>query len=145
MGRPGGTGISQPVSFGNLPNDKSPFWPAVILRRPQSTGWRRAGGPFHPFPAIPTQEFVSEIAIPDNLRYQCGVKVAQLRKMRECAPFRPFQIHLASGEILPVVHPEQRSMPEDETEMFVVWTDHDWNLVEAAQVARVSVKRQVAK
>ena len=37
------------------------------------------------------------------------------------------------------------SLPEDETEMFVVWTKRDWNLVEAGQVARVSVKRHAVK
>ena len=72
------------------------------------------------------------------------MKIADLKKMRSRAPFRPFQIHLTNGEILLVEHPENMSMPEDEAEMFVVWTQHDWNLVEAGQVARVSVKRRVA-
>ena len=84
-------------------------------------------------------------AIHDRLRYEMAMKVAELRKMRDRAPFRPFHIHLASGEVLPVSHPENMSMPEDEIEMFVVWTDREWNLVEAEQVARVSVKRQLAK
>lgn len=73
------------------------------------------------------------------------MKIADLKKMRSRAPFRPFQIHLTNGDILLVDHPENMSMPEDETAMFVVWTQQDWNLVEARQVARVSVKRRVAK
>jgi hypothetical protein len=68
-----------------------------------------------------------------------------LKKMRNRAPFRAFQIHLTTGEVLPVGHPEQMSVPEDETEMFVVWTKRDWNLIEAKQVARVSVLRRAAK
>ena len=73
------------------------------------------------------------------------MNIAGLKKMQNRAPFRPFQIHLTSGEILPVEHPANMSMPQDETEMFVVWTNKDWNLVEAGQVARVSVKRQATK
>ena len=73
------------------------------------------------------------------------MKVTDLKKMRNRAPFRPFQIHLTTGETLIVEHPENMSLPDDETAMFVVWTKHDWNLVEAEQVARVSVKRYAAK
>jgi len=68
-----------------------------------------------------------------------------LKKMRNRAPFRPFRIHLPTGEILPVEHPEQMSLPEDEKEMFVLWTSKDWNLIEAEQVARVTVQRRDAK
>jgi len=65
--------------------------------------------------------------------------------MRNRAPFRPFQIHLVSGEVLPVQHQEQMSLPEDEKELFVVWTARDWNLIEATQVARISVPRKSTK
>lgn len=73
------------------------------------------------------------------------MKIADLKRMRSRAPFRPFEIHLTSSEILPVKHPENVSVPEDETEMFVVWTKHERNLVDAGQVARVSVKRSAPK
>ena len=73
------------------------------------------------------------------------MKISEIRQMRNRAPFRPFQIHLVSGEILPVQHPEQMSLPEDEKELFVVWTARDWNLIEATQVARISVPRKSAK
>ena len=73
------------------------------------------------------------------------MKITGLKRMRSRAPFRPFRIHLTNGEILVVEHPENMSMPEEETEMFVVWTERDRNLVEAGQVARVSVKRRLAK
>jgi len=71
--------------------------------------------------------------------------IADLKKMRNRAPFRPFQIHLTTGEVLPVQHPENMSLPEDEAEMFVVWTRKDWNLIEAGQVARISSPRRSPK
>lgn len=73
------------------------------------------------------------------------MKIDELKKMRNRAPFRAFQIHLTTGEVLAVQHPEQMSLPDDEKEMFVVWTAEDWNLVEAAQVARISVSRKGSK
>ena len=73
------------------------------------------------------------------------MNIGDLRKMRNRAPFRPFQIHLNSGEVLPVHHPEQMSLPVDERELFVVWTNKDWNLVDATQVVRVSASRRNAK
>jgi len=73
------------------------------------------------------------------------VQLDDLKKMRNRAPFRPFQIHLMTGEILPIAHPDNMSLPADETEMFVVWTNKDWNLIEATQVARVSVQRRNPK
>jgi hypothetical protein len=42
-----------------------------------------------------------------------------------------------------VGHPESMSLPDDERGKFVVWTNQDCNLVEAEQVARVSVKRRL--
>ena len=73
------------------------------------------------------------------------MKLDYVKRMRNRTPFRPFQIHLTSGEVLPVDHPENLSVPADEEDLFVVWTDHNWNLLEAGQVARVSVPRRSAK
>lgn len=73
------------------------------------------------------------------------MKINDIRAMRNRAPFRPFQIHLTNGEVLPVEHPEVMSLPGDEREMFVVWTDKTWNLVDATQVARLSAMRKHAK
>ena len=70
------------------------------------------------------------------------MKINDIRAMRNRAPFRPFQIHLTNGEVLAVGHPETMSLPDDEREMFVVWTDKSWNLVDATQVARVSAMRK---
>jgi hypothetical protein len=73
------------------------------------------------------------------------MKIDDIRKMRNRAPFRRFFIHLTTGEVLPVEHPESMSLPDDEREMFVLWTRHDWNLLEAEQVARISVRKRNGK
>ncbi len=73
------------------------------------------------------------------------MKLDYVKRMRDRTPFRPFQIHLTSGEVLPVDHPENMSVPADEEELFVIWTSQSWNLLEAGQVARVNVQRRAAK
>ena len=68
------------------------------------------------------------------------MKVTDLKKMRDRAPFRAFHLHLTNGEKLPVRHPEYLAIPPEEgTELFVVWVGVNWNLVDAGQVARVSL------
>ena len=74
------------------------------------------------------------------------MKLDLIRKMRDRTPFRPFQIHLTNGEVLPVGHPESISFPGDEEDdLFVVWIGRDWNLLEAGQIARIRVQPKVAK
>ena len=73
------------------------------------------------------------------------MKLDAIRKMRDRAPFRPFQLHLSSGEVLPVLHAEQMSMPSDSADLFVVWTSNDWNLLEADQVIRISTGKRSRK
>jgi hypothetical protein len=69
-----------------------------------------------------------------------NMKVSDIRKMRDRAPFRAFQLHLTNGERLPVRHPEYLAVPpEAGVDLFVVWVGADWNLVDAGQVARVSL------
>jgi hypothetical protein len=70
------------------------------------------------------------------------MKIHDIRAMRTRVPFRPFQVHLSNGEVLPVSHPEVMSLPDDERELFVVWTDKSWNLVDVTQVVRVSSVRK---
>jgi hypothetical protein len=73
------------------------------------------------------------------------MKLDLVRKMRDRTPFRPFQIHLTNGEVLPVGHPENMSVPADGNDLFVVWVGQDWNLLEASQIARIKVLPKVAK
>jgi len=77
----------------------------------------------------------------DSVKYPpTSMKVSDLKKMRDRAPFRAFQLHLTNGETLPVRHPEYLAVPpEPEVELFVVWVGRDWNLVDAGEVARVSL------
>jgi hypothetical protein len=70
------------------------------------------------------------------------MRINDIRAMRKRAPFRPFQIRLANGDVLSVSHPEIMSLPEDERDMFVIWTDKSWNLVDASQVVRLSTARK---
>ena len=68
------------------------------------------------------------------------MKVEDLKKMRVRSPFRSSQLHLTNGETLPVLHPEYLAIPpEAGTDLFVVWIGIHWNLVDAGQVARVSL------
>ena len=69
------------------------------------------------------------------------MKLNYLKKLKARTPFRPFQIHLTSGQVLPVDHPENMSVPADEDDLFVVWTYRNCNLLEAGRVARVCVHR----
>lgn len=73
------------------------------------------------------------------------MKMSGLRTALNREPFRPFQIHLTNGEIFAVEHPENMSLPQAEEDVFLVWKPDHWNLVEAAEVARVSVKRRAVK
>ena len=73
------------------------------------------------------------------------MKIDEIRKMRNRAPFRPFQLHLTNGETIAVEHPERMSIPEDEQELFVAWDKSGWNLLEATQVARISVAKRNSK
>jgi hypothetical protein len=74
------------------------------------------------------------------------MKVSDLKKMRDRAPFRAFQLHLTNGEMLPIRHPECLAVPpEPGVDLFVVWAGSDWNLVDAGQVVRVSLLDTKAK
>jgi hypothetical protein len=66
------------------------------------------------------------------------MKIEDIRAMRNRAPFRPFRVHLTNGEVLPVSHPRTMSLPDDERELFVIWTEKSWNLVDVSQVVRMS-------
>ncbi len=96
-------------------------------------------------------EVVDKNKLIDNLRESVQgmgiiMKVSDIKKMRDRAPFRAFHLHLTNGETLPVRHPELLSMPaEAGTDLFVLWIGSDWNLVDAGQVARVSLLDSKAK
>lgn len=79
------------------------------------------------------------LKIPGGRGNNQDMTLADIKSMRDRAPFRAFQLHLTNGETLSVRHPEYVSLPpEPGTELFVVWVGVHWNLVDATQVARVS-------
>jgi hypothetical protein len=86
-----------------------------------------------------------KLALRCDKSLEANMKIADIKKMRNRAPFRSFEVHLTTGEVLPVEHPDNMSMPHDETELFVVWTKRDWNLVDATQIARISLQRRPIK
>jgi hypothetical protein len=67
------------------------------------------------------------------------MKMAELKKMRERVPFRPFAIHLASGEVLPVGHSELLSVSPEVDDLFSLWVGKEWNLIDIAAVSRTHV------
>ena len=73
------------------------------------------------------------------------MKIEEIRKMRNRAPFRSFRLHLTSGETIEVGHPESMSIPQDQQDLFVTWDKSGWNLLDASQVARISVSKRSPK
>lgn len=56
------------------------------------------------------------------------MKLVLVKRMNRRNPFRPFRIHLTTGEVLPVDDPENVSDPRGEEDLFVVWTHRACNL-----------------
>jgi hypothetical protein len=73
------------------------------------------------------------------------MKIEDIRKMRNRAPFRSFRLHLTNGETIDVGYPESMSIPEDQQDLFVTWDKSGWNLLDASQVARISVSKRSSK
>jgi len=73
------------------------------------------------------------------------MKIADLKKMHDRKPFRPFTIHLTSGQSLPVGHPEQISISPQVDDLFTLWAGREWNLIDVSTVARVSVETRPGK
>jgi hypothetical protein len=71
------------------------------------------------------------------------MKMNELRKMRDRSPFRPFLLHLSSGDVLPVAHPELLSLSPDVNDLFTLWVGKEWNLVEVSNITRISVAKAV--
>ncbi len=65
-----------------------------------------------------------------------------LREMRDTAPFKPFDLHLADGRVLPVVTPDHLLFLPNNPEFIVVLPDGGFRIVDPAQV--VSVGRDPA-
>jgi hypothetical protein len=60
-------------------------------------------------------------------------------------PFRPFAVHLANGDLLPVDHPELLSISPQVNDLFSLWVGKQWNLVDVENVSRISVLTRTEK
>lgn len=65
-----------------------------------------------------------------------------LRERRDAAPFRPFDIHLADGRVLPVVTVDHLLFLPNTPKFIVVLTDGGFRIVDPVQV--ISVGRDPA-
>ena len=66
-----------------------------------------------------------------------------LREMRDAAPFKPFDIHLADGRVLPVVTTDHLLFLPNNSEFIVVLADGGFRIIDPAQV--VSAGRPPAR
>ena len=57
-----------------------------------------------------------------------------LREMRDTAPFKPFDIHLADGRVLPVVTTDHLLFLPNNPEFIVVLPDGGFRIVDPSQV-----------
>jgi hypothetical protein len=60
-----------------------------------------------------------------------------LREMRDAAPFKPFDIHLADGRALPVVTTDHLLFLPNNPEFIVVLPDGGFRIVDPSQVVSV--------
>lgn len=62
------------------------------------------------------------------------MKLKTLRELRDNSPFKPFDIHLAYGQRLPVVTPDHLFIFPNDSEFLVVMPDNAFRIVESSQV-----------
>lgn len=65
------------------------------------------------------------------------MRLKTLREMRDAAPFRPFDIHLADGRVLPVVTTDHLLFLPKNPEFIVVLPDGGFRIVDPSQVVSV--------
>ena len=63
-----------------------------------------------------------------------------LRAMRDVAPFKPFDIHLSDGRVLPVITTDHLLFMPKNPEFIVVLSDGSFRIVDPAQVVSVGPK-----
>jgi hypothetical protein len=57
-----------------------------------------------------------------------------MREMRDATPFKPFEIHLADGRVLPVVTADHRPLLPNNPEFLLALTDGGFRIIDPAQV-----------
>ena len=68
------------------------------------------------------------------------MRLKTLRKMRDVASFKPFDIHLSNGRVLPVVTTDHLLFTPKNTESIVVLPDGSFRIVDPAHVVSVQPK-----
>ncbi|MEO6181884.1 MAG: hypothetical protein ABIP71_02015 [Verrucomicrobiota bacterium] len=71
------------------------------------------------------------------------MKLKTLMEMRDAAPFKPFEIHLADGHAVTVVTPDHLFFMPNSVEFLVVLRDGGFRIVDADQV--VSTGRNIKR
>jgi len=62
------------------------------------------------------------------------MKLKTLRELRDTAPFKPFEIHLADGRMLTVATPDHLFFMPNSAEFLVVLPDGGFRFVDSTQV-----------
>ena len=68
-----------------------------------------------------------------------------IREKRDLAPFKPFDIHLADGRVLPVVTTDHLLFMPKNPEFIVVLPDGAFRIVDPGQVVSIGPKGPRAK
>jgi len=72
------------------------------------------------------------------------VTIAEIRRLYEARPFKPFVIHLADGRKVPVEHPEFMLAPPSGQTVFVVEPNGDFHFIDIELVTGLVIKRNGA-
>lgn len=73
------------------------------------------------------------------------MKSKTLKEMRDTAPFKPFDIHLSDGRVLPVATADHLFIFPNSSEFLVVLEDGAFRIVDTSQVVSAGRGRLPAK
>jgi len=68
-----------------------------------------------------------------------------LRELRDTTPFKPFEIHLADGRVLPVVTTDHLLLLPKNPEFIVVLPDGGFRIIDPAQVVSAGINPPAKK
>ena len=68
------------------------------------------------------------------------VRIEAIREHVRSRRFRPFELHLVDGKVLAVPHPEFVLFAPSAPEFVVVTPENEFNILDAASVARIRPK-----
>ena len=68
-----------------------------------------------------------------------------LKDMRDTAPFKPFEIHLSNGRVLPVITTDHLLFLPKNPEFIVVLPDGGFRIIDPAQVVSAGINSKHSK